>query len=69
MGERISEQQAQMLSDFIADKCVEMDLGPEQILDGLSRVLLGATNDLGVGGFELDIEGFGRCSVELVADE
>ncbi|MFD2178409.1 hypothetical protein [Veronia pacifica] len=65
MTERIPEEQAQELSDFIAKKCIEMELEPEQILDGLARVLLGVTNDLGAGGFDLDIEGFGKCSVEL----
>ncbi|RXJ73931.1 hypothetical protein CS022_06520 [Veronia nyctiphanis] len=65
MTNRIPEEQAQELSDCIAEKCVEMGLEPDQILDGLARVLLGATNDLGVEGFELNIEDFGRCSVEL----
>ena len=69
MNNRISDEDAQALSSFIAEKCMEMELEPDQILDGLSRVLLGATNDLNVGGFELNIEGFGRCIVELDGDE
>jgi len=65
MDNRISEEDAQELSSTIAEKCLELDLKPEQILDGLARVLLGATNDLNVEGFELNIDGFGRCTVEL----
>ena len=69
MNNRISEEDAQILSSFIAEKCMEMNLEPEQILDGLTQILLSATNDLNVGGFELNIEGFGRCIVELDGDE
>ena len=65
MINRISEKDAQELSSLIAEKCLELNLEPEQILDGLARVLLGATNDLNVEGFDLNIEGFGRCTVNL----
>ena len=65
MSNRISEEKAQELSSFIAEKCIEMDLEPEEILDGLARVLLGATHDLAVGEFKLEIEKFGHCHVSL----
>lgn len=69
MTNRITQEQAQELSSLIAEKCLMMELEPEQILEGLAQVLLSATKDLSVGGFDLNIEGIGRCSVELEPSE
>ena len=63
--ERISDDQCLELMDGIADLCDQMDLAPEQILDGIARSLLGATSALGTNELSVSVEGFGSCNVTI----
>lgn len=60
---QISDEQAQELMDTIADKCDELALEPEQILDGIARALLGASAAFGTKNVSLTIAGVGTCEV------
>mgnify|MGYP000013950383 CR=1 FL=1 len=62
---RLTNEQAEQLSNAIAQVCEDLALAPEQILDGISRTLLSASATFEVPAFTLNIEGVGRCSVEM----
>lgn len=61
----LSDEQAQLLMDRIVAICEEMELGPEQILDGLGRVLISATDAFEKSDVSVKIDGFGECNVKL----
>jgi len=63
--ERITDEQCQELMDGIADICDQMELEPEQILDGIARSLLGATAALGTNKLSVAVENFGTCDVVI----
>lgn len=69
MSEQISDEQAQELMDTIAEKCDELALEPQQILDGIARALLGATAAFGTRQLSLSIAGVGQCDVTMDVDE
>ncbi len=62
----ISEEQLQELTNTIADKCEEMGLEPEQVLDGIARSLIAAAITFGTQNLKVEIEYHGSCVVELV---
>ena len=68
MSADLSDEQAQLLMDRIVAICEEMALEPEQILDGLARVLMSATNAFEKLDVTVKIEGFGECNVKLDAN-
>jgi len=63
--ERITDEQCQELMDGIANICDQMELEPEQILDGIARSLLGATAALGTNKLSVSVENFGTCDVVI----
>ncbi len=65
MQTEITEQQAQALMDVISAKCDELDLEPEQVLDGISRTLLAAAQAFGTKELSVKIAGTGSCEVRL----
>lgn len=64
----ISNEQAQELMDAINNQCEEMKLKPTQILDGISRSLLGALMAFGTKDLNVDIENIGTVQVSIVDD-
>ncbi|MCG8667844.1 MAG: hypothetical protein MI867_00395 [Pseudomonadales bacterium] len=64
----ISEEQLQELADAIADKCDDMGLDHEQILDGIASTLLAAAATFGVPKFNKTLESHGVCVVTLSED-
>jgi len=62
----ISEEQLQELTNTIADKCEEMGLEPEYVLDGIARSLIAAAITFGTQNLKVDIECHGSCVVDLV---
>jgi len=62
----ISDIQSQELMDVISNKCDELDLSPEQILDGIARSLLGASVAFGTKDLKVDIENVGTVQVSVV---
>lgn len=64
-NEQISDEQCQELMDGIANLCGEMELEPEQILDGIARSLLGACSALGTANLTVSVDGFGKCEVAI----
>jgi hypothetical protein len=61
----ISDVQSQELMDVISSKCEELDLNPEQILDGIARSLLGASVAFGTKDLKVDIENVGTVQVSV----
>lgn len=64
-NEQITDQQCQELMDGIANLCSEMELEPEQILDGIARSLLGACSALGTTNLTVSVDDFGKCEVSI----
>jgi len=62
---RLTNEKADQLSNAIAQVCEDLALEPEQILDGISRTLLSASATFNVPAFTLNIDGVGKCSVEM----
>jgi len=52
--------------DVISSKCEELNLNPEQILDGIARSLLGASVAFGTKDLKMDIENVGTVQVSVV---
>ncbi len=65
MSDRITDEQVQELTNYIAEKCQEMDLEAEQIVDGMARSLLAAATTFGFNDLSVSIENVGVCSVKL----
>ena len=65
----ISDIQSQELMDVISSKCDELDLSPEQILDGIARSLLGASVAFGTKDLKVAIENVGMVQVSVVDGE
>jgi len=65
VSEQLSDEQAQVLMDSIIQQCEEMDLLPEQILDGLGRSLMSAANAFDKKQVTVTIADFGTCKVVL----
>ena len=63
MTEQISNEQVQELTDAIADKCQEMGLEPEQILEGIGRAIISAATVFGMQEVEIEVDGVGSCQV------
>jgi hypothetical protein len=61
----ISNVQAQQLMDAIITQCEEMNLEPTQILDGISRSLLGALMAFGCKDLNVNIENIGTVQVSI----
>ena len=62
----ISNEQAQKLMDAIINQCEEMKLEPTQILDGISRSLLGALMAFGTKDLNVEIENVGSVIVTVL---
>jgi hypothetical protein len=62
---RITDDQADELSGYIARKCTEMELMPEQMMDGIARTLIAAADNFETNDFTLTIAGVGDCKVSL----
>ena len=50
---------------MIADKCEEMGLEPEQIVDGIARALISASHTFDFADIEIGIDDVGSCTVKL----
>lgn len=61
----ISDVQSQELMDVISSKCDELDLSPEQVLDGIARSLLGASVAFGTKDLKVAIENIGMVQVSV----
>jgi len=61
----ISNEQSQELLDTIINQCEEMKLEPTQILDGISRSLLGALMAFGTKDLNVNIENVGTVQVSI----
>lgn len=66
MNNQLTDEQSQELMDSIATICGEMELEPEQILDGIARSLMGACSALGTANLTVTVDGFGQCEVSLL---
>ena len=66
MSKQITDEQSQELMDGIAQLCGEMELEPEQILDGIARSLMGACSALGTSNLTVSVDNFGQCEVKLL---
>ena len=62
----ISDVQSQELMDVISNKCDDLGLSPEQILDGIARSLLGASVAFGTKDLNVDIENVGTVQVSVI---
>jgi hypothetical protein len=65
----ISNEQAQELMDAIINQCEEMKLEPTQILDGISRSLLGALMAFGTKDLNVEIENVGSVKVTVLDED
>ena len=65
MTDRISDEQVQELTNTIADKCEEMGLEPEQIVDGIARSLIAAAHTFDFSELNVGIDNVGQCDVKL----
>lgn len=65
MNSQITDVQVQELTDHIADKCEQMGLTPEQILDGIARSLISAATVFGTEHLVVTIDNIGCCQVNL----
>ena len=65
----ISNEQAQELMDAIINQCEEMKLEPTQILDGISRSLLGALMAFGTKDLNVEIENVGSVTVTVLDED
>lgn len=65
----ISDEQAQELMDAIINQCEEMKLEPTQILDGISRSLLGALMAFGTKDLNVEIENVGSVTVTVLDED
>ncbi len=65
MSDRITDEQVQELTNYIAEKCQEMDLEAEQIVDGMARSMLAAAATFGFSDLSVSIENVGTCTVKL----
>ena len=61
----ISDVQSQEFMDVISSKCDELDLSPEQVLDGIARSLLGASVAFGTKDLKVAIENIGMVQVSV----
>lgn len=66
--DRITNEQVQELTNLIADKCEEMDLEPEQIVDGIARALIAAADTFAFSDLTVRIDDVGVCKVNLPDD-
>ncbi|MGB0833877.1 MAG: hypothetical protein ACPG8A_05690 [Psychrobium sp.] len=66
MSNQLTDEQSQELMDAIANICGEMELEPEQILDGIARSLMGACSALGTTNLTVSVDNFGQCEVKLL---
>ncbi|MCG7531056.1 hypothetical protein MHM98_06795 [Psychrobium sp. MM17-31] len=66
MSNQLTDEQSQELMDAIANICGEMELEPEQILDGIARSLMGACSALGTANLTVSVDNFGQCEVKLL---
>lgn len=64
----ISNEQSQILMDEIVLKCEEMQLEPEQILDAISRALLGALIAFGAKDLNVEIESVGSVNATILGE-
>ncbi|OUS26962.1 hypothetical protein A9Q99_17270 [Gammaproteobacteria bacterium 45_16_T64] len=64
----ISEEQLQELANAIADQCDDMELEPEQVLDGIARSLIAAATTFGAKNFRVNVENHGTCVVTTVPE-
>ena len=69
MADRITNEQVQELTNYIADKCQEMALEPEQIVDGIARSLIAAANTFDFADLTVGIDNIGQCSVTLESEQ
>lgn len=65
MTDRITNEQVQELTNHIADKCQDMGLEPEQIVDGIARALIAAANTFDFADLNVGIDNVGACTVKL----
>jgi hypothetical protein len=63
---QISNEQAQKLMDAIINQCEEMKLEPTQVLDGISRSLLGTLMAFGTKDLNVDIENIGTVQASII---
>lgn len=61
----LTDEQSQELMDSIIEKCQQMDLSVEEIIDGLGRAIISATEANGTSGALIKIENYGTCEVKL----
>jgi len=59
----LTDEQSQQLMDAIIEKCEALELGPEEIIDGLGRALLSATIAFEKDSAAITVEGVGYCDV------
>ena len=61
----LTDAQSQELMDSIINKCDRMGLSIDEIIDGLGRAMLSATQASGNSGAIVRIENFGICEATL----
>lgn len=62
----LTDEQSQELMDSIIEKCEQMSLSVEEIIDGLGRAMMSATDANGSTGAVVKIENYGTCEVQLI---
>ena len=65
MSDRISDEQVQELTNYIAQKCQDMELDEQQIVDGMARAMIAAAATFGFEDLSVSIDNVGNCSVKL----